>query len=46
MVNSIIYILNSIIFIVIKSIDIKNRKNWKKNIVTIIIIIIIVNNFF
>ena len=46
MVNIIICILNIIIFIVIKSIDIKNRRKLKKYILTIIIIIIVVNNIF
>jgi hypothetical protein len=46
MVNIIICILNIIIFIVIKRIDIKNRRKLKKYILTINIIIIVVNNIF
>jgi len=45
MINIIICILNSIIFIVIKSINIKNRRKLKKTIITIIIIIM-VNTLF
>jgi hypothetical protein len=40
--NIIIYILNIIVIIVIKSINIKNRRKLEKNIIIIIIIIIIV----
>jgi hypothetical protein len=42
MINIILFILNIIIFIAIKSINIKNRRKLKNNIITIIIIIIIV----
>jgi len=42
MINIIICILNIIIFIAIKSINIKNRRKLKNNIITIIIIIIII----
>jgi hypothetical protein len=41
MINIIICNLNIIIFIVIKSINIKNRRKLKKYIITIIIIIIV-----
>ena len=46
MINIIICILNSIIFIVIKSINIKNRIKFKKTIITIMIIIMVNTLFF
>ena len=46
MINIIICILNSIIFIVIKSNNIKNRIKFKKTIITIIIIIMVNTLFF
>jgi hypothetical protein len=46
MINIIICILNSIIFIVIKSINIKNKIKFKKTIITIIIIIMVNTLFF
>jgi len=45
MINIIIFNLNIIIFIVIKSINIKNRRKLKKYIIRIIIIIIVKKNF-